>query len=121
MSTKSEHPIVNERRKVREKPYPHFRRVAKMWSAIIGSPISPEQVLLCMAALKMAREAGSHEADNIPDAIGYLSMMDEVKDFDNRMEAGGGDPLRGCIAGVSEEAKFRPVPPGIVPQNPRGA
>lgn len=60
-----------------------------MWEAIIGSPISPEQVCLCMAALKMAREAGQHEADNIEDAMGYLSMIPEVQDnLNNRMQAG---------------------------------
>lgn len=49
-----------------------------MWQAIIGSPVSPEQVVLCMTALKLAREAGGHEPDNINDAIGYMSLMNEV-------------------------------------------
>lgn len=77
---KSNHPIVNERRKVREAPRPHFRRVAQMWSAILSCPVSPQQVIMCMAALKIAREAGGTEPDNIADAIGYLSMMEEVAD-----------------------------------------
>lgn len=50
-----------------------------MWTAIIGSTVSPEQVLLCMAALKIAREAGVHDPDNITDAEGYLSMIPEVR------------------------------------------
>lgn len=49
-----------------------------MWSAIIGSPISIEQVVMCMVALKLAREAGQHEDDNIDDAIGYLDLLKEV-------------------------------------------
>lgn len=49
-----------------------------MWGAIIGSPVSPEQVVLCMAALKIAREAGQHDPDNITDAEGYLSLIGEV-------------------------------------------
>lgn len=32
-----------------------------------------------MAALKIAREAGAHEPDNMADAIGYLSMLNEVR------------------------------------------
>lgn len=64
-----------------------------MWEAIIGCSVSPEQVLLCMAALKMAREAGQHEQDNMPDAIGYLSMMDEVREtLDNRMTQAAAKP-----------------------------
>lgn len=50
-----------------------------MWSAIIGSPISIEQVVMCMVALKLAREAGQHEDDNIDDAIGYLDLLKEVQ------------------------------------------
>ena len=76
----SQHTTVTERRKSREAPKPHFQRVAQMWTAIIGCTISPEQVLLCMAALKIAREAGMHDPDNIVDAEGYLSLIQEVRD-----------------------------------------
>lgn len=83
----SKHPTVTDRRKVREAPRPHFRRVAKMWEAIIGSPISPEQVVMCMVALKLAREAGMHDQDNITDAEGYLSLLSEVMIPDTAEEA----------------------------------
>lgn len=76
----STHPTVTERRKVREAPGPHFKRVAKIWSAILGTTITPEQVILCMAGLKLAREAGAHEQDNIVDAQGYLSLLAEVRE-----------------------------------------
>lgn len=78
MST-SDHPTVTERRKVREAPGPHFKRVATIWSAILGVPVSAEQVVLCMVGLKMAREAGQHDPDNITDAEGYLSLIPEVR------------------------------------------
>lgn len=78
---KSDHPTVNERRRIREAPGPHFMKVSSVWSLIIGSPISPEQVVLCMAALKIIREAGAPglDSDNINDAMGYLSLMPEVQ------------------------------------------
>ncbi len=79
MNVNSTNPIVTERRKVREAPKPHFQRVAKMWEAIIGSSVTPEQVILCMAALKIAREAGGHDPDNLADAEGYLSLIPEVR------------------------------------------
>lgn len=50
-----------------------------MWEAIIGSSVTPEQVVLCMAALKIAREAGMHDMDNLTDAHGYLSLVPEVR------------------------------------------
>lgn len=76
-------PIVTDRRKKREAPAPHFNRVAKMWEAIIGCSIKPEQVVLCMAALKIAREAGQHDPDNVDDAVGYLSLIEEVRSGSN--------------------------------------
>ena len=78
MST-SDHPTVTERRKAREAPGPHFKRVATIWSGILGVPVSAEQVVLCMVGLKIAREAGQHDPDNITDAEGYLSLIPEVR------------------------------------------
>lgn len=77
--TASDHPTVTERRKVREAPGPHFQRVATIWSGILGFPVSAEQVVLCMVGLKLAREAGQHDPDNITDAEGYLSLIPEVR------------------------------------------
>lgn len=31
-----------------------------------------------MVALKLAREAGQHDPDNVTDAEGYLSLLEEV-------------------------------------------
>lgn len=69
---------VKQRRQVREAPGPHFRRVADMWTAITGYDISAEQVCLMMVGLKIAREAGAHDHDNLVDAIGYLELVQEV-------------------------------------------
>lgn len=75
----SEHPVVEERRTVREAPAPHFRRVALIWAGLLGVPVTPEQVILCMVGLKLAREAGQHDDDNVLDAEGYLSLLGEVR------------------------------------------
>lgn len=72
---------VDANRSKREAPGPHFEKVAKVWSVIIGSSISPEQVLLCMAALKIVRQAGQHDPDNAVDTAGYMSMIDEVRSW----------------------------------------
>lgn len=78
---KSVDPIVTERRKVREAPGPHFVRVAKMWSAVLGIEVTPIQVIQCMVQLKLGREAGQHDPDNLADAQGYMSLIPEVKAY----------------------------------------
>lgn len=81
--SRSNHPIVENRRKVREAPGPHFTKVAKAWESIIGSPVSPEQVCLCMAMLKLVREAGMPgvDPDNLADAHGYVTLVPEVLEY----------------------------------------
>lgn len=52
-----------------------FARIAKMWTAILDHPIAPEQVALCMAALKMGRlcyTPGHH--DSWVDSLGYIAL-----------------------------------------------
>lgn len=61
-------------------PLPQFARVAKMWSAIIDCDVTPRQVLLCMIALKLAREENSHKWDNIVDIAGYAVILAEGED-----------------------------------------
>lgn len=80
---RSTHPIVENRRKVREAPGPHFTKVAKAWESIIGSPVSPEQVCLCLAMLKLVREAGMPgvDPDNLADAHGYMTLVPEVLEY----------------------------------------
>jgi hypothetical protein len=75
----SDHPIVNERRKVREQPGPHFKRLAAVWSGILGTQITPEQCCMMLALLKITREWYMHDDDNVADAIGYLTLVDEVR------------------------------------------
>lgn len=76
---KSENPTVTVRRQTREAPLPHFERVACLWTVVLGHEVTPEQVVLCMVALKIGREAGMHDPDNITDAIGYLSLIPEIR------------------------------------------
>ena len=53
-------------------------RIAKIWSLIIGSDITEEQVALMMVGLKVARliETPDHQ-DSILDIAGYAAVMSE--------------------------------------------
>lgn len=55
-----------------------FDRIAQVWSAILKTPVTGQQVALCMAGLKLCREANQPKRDNRVDAIGYVILADEA-------------------------------------------
>jgi hypothetical protein len=60
-------------------PFDDFTRTGRMWAAILGlDEVTPEQVALCMVALKLSREAHRHKRDNLVDAVGYVLTLDRV-------------------------------------------
>ena len=46
---------VESRGKAYAPPSGNFRRIAALWEPILGSPVAPHEVALCLAALKIAR------------------------------------------------------------------
>lgn len=71
--------IVNgPRRKHYGHPSQNFALTAHLWSAILHQTITPEQVGLCMIAVKLAREIHVHTADNLVDIAGYAQTVELV-------------------------------------------
>jgi len=66
----------------RETDYGHpvesHKQYALAWSAILRVEVSPKQVALCMAALKLVREGHRHKADNLDDAHGYVDIARRI-------------------------------------------
>lgn len=60
-------------------PFEDFSRTAKIWSAILGIEVLPEQVALCMVGVKISREVNRPKRDNIVDGAGYFETLDMVK------------------------------------------
>lgn len=60
-------------------PAKNFAETAALWSVVLGIPVTPEQVALCMVQVKIAREINAHKRDNIVDAIGYLVAYDATR------------------------------------------
>ena len=56
----------------------NHNRIAKIWSIILGSDITEEQVALMMVGLKVARliETPDHQDSNL-DIAGYAAVMSE--------------------------------------------
>jgi hypothetical protein len=71
--------ILEERESKYVDPVSLFRDIASIWTAVLGSEIEPEQVVLCMIGLKLARLSynWSH-ADSIKDVAGYAAILSQL-------------------------------------------
>ena len=71
--------LVNgDRNKAYGSPLKDFERTGKMWSAILGVEVTPEQVGLCMIALKISRQCNKFKRDNLVDIAGYAHTLEKV-------------------------------------------
>ena len=58
-------------------PWTNHSRIAKLWSAYLDFPITPDQVAICMALLKISRIAetpGHKGRDGYVDGVAYLAL-----------------------------------------------
>jgi hypothetical protein len=71
--------LVNRRRREYGEPVNLFEHVAAQWSLTLGIRISPEQVVLCLIELKLARLARDPKhLDSQVDVAGYAAVLREV-------------------------------------------
>jgi hypothetical protein len=56
------------------------KRIAAIWSVVLGIEVTPEQVALCMIGVKMARlrNTPGHE-DSWLDIAGYVGVWDKMR------------------------------------------
>lgn len=66
-------------------PLQDFSRTAALWSAVLGCPVTAEQVGLCMICLKVSRECHRPKRDNRTDMAGYANTLQMIAD---KREAG---------------------------------
>ena len=76
------------RRKAYGQPLDNLTRTAALWAGILGHSITAEEVALCMAAVKLARECHRHQKDNLVDLAGYAACVQAVHDERNRRQSG---------------------------------
>ncbi len=56
-----------------------FTRTGRLWAPILElETVTPHQVALCMAALKISREAFKPARDNAVDGCGYLALAHDI-------------------------------------------
>ena len=60
-------------------PISQHKRIAELWSAYLGYPIQPNEVAICMALVKISRQAEDPRIDdNYTDALGYIAIAKTV-------------------------------------------
>ena len=71
--------VLRERAGAYGPPAASMASIAARWSVTLGRPVTPQQVVLCMIDLKLARLAHdpSHR-DSLVDVIGYAALLPEV-------------------------------------------
>ena len=76
--------VIDSRRSVYGNPEEVFPRHAQVWSAILGVPVTAEQVALCLIGYKLVRTADAPDySDNSDDIEGYLDIFRNI--VGNRM------------------------------------
>jgi hypothetical protein len=78
--------ISGQRNKQYGAPEDNFERTAKIWSVILGVPISNEDVAMMMVGLKVARYASKsgYQPDTWIDIAGYAGCGYEVGYLENK-------------------------------------
>ena len=72
--------IVRDRRRAYGEPELLFERVAQRWSQVVGTKVTPVQVALCLADLKLARlTMDPTHLDSLVDLAGYAAIVREVQ------------------------------------------
>ena len=74
--------VTGPRQQAYAHPAVNFARIAKGWEMILGVPVTPEQVGLCMVIVKIARELNGYKRDHYVDAVGYLLTADAAREDD---------------------------------------
>jgi hypothetical protein len=71
--------VVAGRRDAYGEPVDQFGRLAVRWSQILGTKLTPAQVVLCLIDLKIVRVTHNPKhLDSITDIAGYASILAEL-------------------------------------------
>ena len=67
-------------------PLDDFSKTAEMWSTILGTKVTAEQVGLCMIALKVSRLCHAIKRDSLVDVAGYANTISMLIDERQRRQ-----------------------------------
>lgn len=73
----------------------NFTTIAKLWSAVLKTEVTPEQVGLCMVQVKVARQMHKPKRDSLVDIAGYAATLEKMEDekngFNDNLKKGNQD------------------------------
>lgn len=72
--------VSGERQEAYGHPLDNFTRAAQIWSVILHTDITAEQVALCMVGMKIAREVNQSKPDTVVDGIGYFLTLNMIQE-----------------------------------------
>ena len=77
--------VCGERQDQYGTPENNFTRIANLWTAYLNFEVSPVDVAMMMALLKVARvKTGSATDDSFVDLAGYAACGAEIQDKENQ-------------------------------------
>lgn len=76
--------VEGARQKDYGSPLENWSRTAAIWSAVLSkklnAPITPEEAVLCMIGVKLARLAHRYTRDSLVDIPGYAEVLQMIRD-----------------------------------------
>ena len=70
--------VCGERERDYGAPEDSFALISRLWTAYLGTPVTPKDVAMMMALLKMARIKVGDKADSFIDLAGYAACAGEI-------------------------------------------
>ncbi len=71
--------VIEHREGIYGPPQELFAHIARRWTLVLGAPVTPAQVALCLIDLKLARlTRDPTHLDSIVDVAGYAACLREV-------------------------------------------
>lgn len=71
--------IHGQRREDYGTPRASFERIAALWAIVLGVDVTPQQVVLCMIQLKVARALHGWHRDSFVDIAGYAGCAELIE------------------------------------------
>ena len=73
---------AKDRQKIYGDPRTNHCRIADLWTTYLAQQITPQQVAICMALVKVARLMETETLDSFVDLAAYASIAGEIATFD---------------------------------------
>jgi hypothetical protein len=73
---------AKDRQKIYGDPRTNHCRIADLWTVYLEHQITPQQVAICMALVKVARLMETETADSFVDLAAYAAIAGEIATFD---------------------------------------